>query len=82
MISAFRPPASARQGYHKLVKTTLPSSMTRFYTIVSLEGKCDTLADRIKEANAYTKSDIEEKAEERKSLKAELDASEGLVPQL
>ena len=29
--SAFRPPESARQGYHKLVNTTLPSSMTRFY---------------------------------------------------
>ena len=31
MRSAFQPPASARQGYHKLVKTTLPSPMTCFY---------------------------------------------------
>ena len=51
-------------------------------TIVSLEKKCDTLADRVKEVNASTKSDIEEQAEKRKSLKAELDASEGLVSQL
>ena len=28
-------------------------------TVVSLEDKCNTLADRTKEANAYTKSDIE-----------------------
>ena len=28
-------------------------------TIVSLEDKCNTLADRIEEANAYTKSAIE-----------------------
>ena len=33
MRSAFRPPASARQGYHKLVNTTFLSSMTRFYSI-------------------------------------------------
>ena len=52
------------------------------YTILCLEEKFNTLADRIKEANAYTKSDIEEKSGERKSLKAELDASEGLVSQL
>ena len=52
------------------------------FTIVSLEGKCNTLADRIKEANDSTKSAIEEKAEERKSLKAELYISEGLVSQL
>ena len=44
-------------------------------TIVSLEDKCKTLADRIKEANAYTKSVTEEKSKERKILKAELDAS-------
>ena len=50
-------------------------------TILSLEDTCNTLADRIKEANASTKSTIEEKAEERKTLKAELDASEGLVSQ-
>ena len=48
-------------------------------TIVSLNGKCNTLAYRIREANASAKSAIEEKAKERKSLKAELDASEGLV---
>ena len=34
--SAFRPPASAHQGYHKLFKTTLPSSMTCFYTKICL----------------------------------------------
>ena len=28
-------------------------------TIVSLEDKCNTLEDRIKEVNAYTKSSIE-----------------------
>ena len=51
-------------------------------TIVSLEDKCNTLADSIKEVNTSTKYSIEEKSEERKSLKAEFDASEGLVSQL
>ena len=51
-------------------------------TILSLEENCNTLADRIKEANASTKYDMEEKAEERKSLKEELDASEGLISRL
>ena len=39
-------------------------------TIVSLEDKCNTLEDRIKEVNASTKSAIEEKFEECKSLNA------------
>ena len=51
-------------------------------TIVSLEEKCNTLPDRIKEVNASTKYAIEEKAEERKILKEELYISEGLVSQL
>ena len=32
MRSAFRPPASACKGYHKLDKSTLPSPMIPFYT--------------------------------------------------
>ena len=52
------------------------------FTIVSLEEKCNTLVDRIKEANASTKYAKEERADEQKILKAELDASEGLVSQL
>ena len=32
---AFWPPVSARQGYHKLFKTTLPSPMTPFYRVKS-----------------------------------------------
>ena len=51
-------------------------------TVVSLEDKCNILADRIKEANASTESATEKKAKECKSLKVELDASEGSVSQL
>ena len=51
-------------------------------TIVFLEDKCNTLEDRLKEVNASTKYAIKDKAEERKSLMVELDASEGLVSQL
>ena len=50
-------------------------------TILSLEDKCNTLEYSIKEVNASTKSAIEENSEECKSLKAELEASEGLVSQ-
>ena len=51
-------------------------------TILSLEDKCNTLEESIKEMNASTESDIENKAEELKSLKAELGDSEGLVSKL
>ena len=50
-------------------------------TIVYLEDICNTLEDRMKDMNASTKSAIEENAEKCKGLKAELDASEGLVSQ-
>ena len=65
-----------------LEKVAADKEITKNSTIVSLENKWNTLEDRSREVNASTKSDIEEKAEEFKSLKAELDASEGLVSQL
>ena len=38
-------------------------------TIVSLEKKCDTLADRVKEVNASTKSDIKREGRGTQELK-------------
>ena len=38
--SAFWPPASARQGYHKLDRSTLPSPMTPFYSLCIIIAGC------------------------------------------
>ena len=65
-----------------LEKVAADKEIVNKSTIVSLEDKCNTLEERIKEVDSSTKSAIEEKVEECKFLKAELDASEVLVSRL
>ena len=61
-----------------LEKGAADKEIVKKSTLLSLEDKCNTLEDRIKEVSASTKYDIEENSEEFKSLKAYLDASERL----